>query len=75
MTILNHTVWVVDENEERGTAHVSFHEGSAEQAADAALIETASDWGRWNDNNEADVAGLRVLGIASGDVNIVEWND
>jgi hypothetical protein len=64
-----YTVWVT-QNDGRGTCHVSSHDAiHAEDAAAQALNETSDDWGGWALEN------LRVLGIAKGDVEILEWND
>jgi hypothetical protein len=63
------TVWIQQANG-RGTTHVSSHDAASEaQAEMAALEETSADWGDWP------VDQLRVLGIAKGSVEIVEWND
>lgn len=62
------TVWVMQSNRE-GTCHISAHEADTmEEAANLALEETSADW-NW------DIDDLFVLGIASGDVTILEWND
>ncbi len=53
-----------------GTTHISSHEATnSDGAVEAALRETANDWGYESTCN------LRVLGVASGDITILEWND
>lgn len=62
------TIWVKQSNGE-GTTHVSAHRAATlAEATAAAIEETATDW-------QADIEDLEVLGIAEGDVEIVEWND
>lgn len=62
------TVWVRDANGE-GTTHISAHKAETIEAAVAlAVEETAGDW-------QQPKEALEVLGIAEGDVKIVEWND
>lgn len=64
-----YTVWVTQTNG-RGTCHVSAHDAlHAEDAAAQALNETADDWG------DFPLEELRVLGIAKGAVDLIEWND
>ncbi|MDE2098033.1 MAG: hypothetical protein KGL39_12340 [Patescibacteria group bacterium] len=65
------TVWVQDTG--GGTIHISSHAAkNASEAAQLAVEETADDW----EYDKARAASmLWVLGIAKGDVEIVEWND
>ena len=68
-SLKTYVVWVIRGNG-RGTAHVSSHRASSpEGAAKQALWETHYDWDLWPRSD------LRVLGIAEGDVKLVEWND
>lgn len=63
------TVFVTEANG-RGTVHISAHAArSPEGAAKAGLKQTAADWGCRGTRD------LRVLGIAKGDIEIIEWND
>jgi hypothetical protein len=65
------TVWVCEATG-RGTTHVSSHEATtAPLAAVQAVEETLADW----DWPEADKDKLHILGIASGNVTLIEWND
>lgn len=47
---------------------------SMEAAKEQAVKDCARDWGRdgddWKDGN-----GIHLLGLAAGDVKIIEWND
>lgn len=71
MAVKTYTVWVIKCNG-RGTCHVSSHRArSPEGAAKQALAETCYDWGM----PAAGQAVLHVLGIAEGEVNLIEWND
>jgi hypothetical protein len=66
-----YTVWICPSNG-HGTTHVSAHDATNEhEAANAALDETLADWELPN----AAVTTLHVLGIAEGDVKLVQWND
>jgi hypothetical protein len=68
-TIKTYTVWIT-ESDGSGTAHVSSHRAkSPDGAVRQAIDETAADWGGWNKTD------LRVLGIATGVVELIEWND
>lgn len=71
------TIWVADQDDAGGTAHVSWHPGTKEEAAAAALAETAADWDRYQEGDEEtpDTTGLAVLGIVRGNVEVIEWND
>lgn len=63
------TVFVQQSNG-AGTVHIASYEAkSVGGARKQALEETARDWGH------NDLTRLRTLGIAEGDVKIVEWND
>ena len=69
MSLKKYVVWVTHADG-RGTAHVSSHRArSPENAARQALSETHYDWNLWPRSD------LRVLGIAEGEVNLIEWND
>lgn len=73
------TFWVC-QADGSGTHHVSAHSAPTYEAArDAALKETAADWGYDPDSELGrDVyapENLHVLGAVEGDVSIVEWND
>jgi hypothetical protein len=64
-----YTVWITQANG-RGTCHISSHEATGvEDAAAQALNETQDDWGDYP------LEQLRVLGIAKGEIEIIEWND
>ena len=63
------TVWICDETG-KGTTHISSHAASDTDAASyLALQDCAAEWGR------GDTDTLHVLGIAKGDVTILEWDD
>lgn len=64
------TVFLRQANNE-GTTHISYHPGDRSEAERRARAECANDWGF--DQHEA--AELHVLGVAAGDVTIVEWDD
>ena len=69
-----YTVWVCEtDNAGRpiGTHHVSHHCGTAEEAKQAALQETAMDWG-YDPEHAADQ--LHVLGVCLGNVHVMEWD-
>lgn len=63
------TVWVVQDNN-RGTHHVSYHEGTEEEAKAAAIAETVDDWG-----DSYSAKNLHVLGVVQGEVVLAEWNE
>jgi len=69
-----YTVWV-QSVDHKGTMHVSSHEADdIEAAKSAALNETASDWKI--DLDETSIEDeLIVVGVAAGDVELIEWND
>lgn len=53
-----------------GTTHISFQEaGDANEAINYAAEECRRDWNADLDDD------LHVLGVAAGDVTIVEWDD
>jgi hypothetical protein len=63
-------VWITEANG-RGTCHVSSHEADTpDEATNEALYETCVDWG--GDYIPTD---LRILGIAKGEIEIIEWDD
>lgn len=67
-----YTVWIQQENG-RGPTHISGGEAdNCGEAAENARQQCAADWG-WDEIRAA--AMLRVLGIAEGRCNIIEWND
>lgn len=58
----------------RGTVHIADYEAATSaDAAAAALDQVSVDWG--SESEPWDKDNLRVLGIAKGDIDIVEWND
>jgi len=62
------TVWV-SETSGQGTQFVqAFKASSIEDAKQRALEECAACWGQ-------DLDDLFVLGVAEGDVKVLEWND
>ena len=64
------TCWVMETNR-TGTAYVSsFQCADIETAKEQALLECALNWGRGDD-----VDDLFVLGVAAGNVDILEWDD
>lgn len=66
-----YTVWIC-EADGSGTTHVSSHDAKDPQdAAEQAIAETLTDWD-WTDEQEEE---LHVLGIAKGDIELIEWND
>lgn len=70
MSVKTYVVWVT-QPDGRGTAHVSSHRArSPEGAVKQALTETYQDWEGYCSKRE-----LRVLGIAEGEVKLIEWND
>ena len=63
------TVWICDETG-KGTTHISSHAAADTKTATyLALLDCAAAWGH------DDTDTLHVLGIAKGDVTIIEWND
>lgn len=53
-----------------GTIHITSHRAaSVSDARKQAIEETMSDWGEDDEN------ALHVLGVAEGDLNILEWED
>jgi hypothetical protein len=67
-----YTIWVwAPFIEERGTHYVTRIEASSPKEASAVAIEEChEEWGECYDTDD-----LRVLGIAEGDVTIIEWNE
>ncbi|TAN03192.1 MAG: hypothetical protein EPN36_14435 [Rhodanobacteraceae bacterium] len=64
----------VQQADGRGTVHIADYEAATAADAAAAAIEQVSvDWG--TESEPWDKDNLRVLGIAKGDIEIVEWND
>lgn len=62
------TFFVMDEGRS-GTTWIESHAGATlEEATSTALDACAAAW-------DVDVNSLVVIGIALGDVQIVEWND
>lgn len=62
------TVWVMDESRE-GTCHIQHYGFETQAMAELAAIETVSgDW-------EVSPDRLEVVGVAAGNVSILEWND
>lgn len=68
-----YTVFVT-EADGRGTTYITSVEAdSVDQAKEMALQECSKEWGSGGENYDRD--DLRILGVAEGDVNIVEWSD
>lgn len=64
----------VQQADGRGTVYIgSYKAATSEEAAAAALEQVAEDWG--SDDEPWDKDDLRILGIAKGDIDILEWND
>lgn len=64
-----YTVWVCEAGGS-GTTHIQAYTAENETAAaEAALDQVQKDWG------DDDRDNLHILGIALGDVTIMEWND
>lgn len=57
-----------------GTTHISYHPGDRNEAVRLAMIECRADWG-WEEHGSDEDDDLHVLGVAAGDVTIVEWDD
>lgn len=58
-----------------GTTHISYQEAAdRNEAVRAALSECRHDWGREDDGSDED-DDLHVLGVAAGNVTVVEWDD
>ena len=67
--MLTYTVFCVDDTGTHPTTHVSCHHAASVEAAKlAALHETADDWA-------CDPNDVRALGVAAGNVTILEWED
>ena len=67
--MLTYTVFCVDATGTHPTTHISCHDAASIEAAMlAAVHETADDWAC--DPNDA-----RALGVAAGNVTILEWED
>jgi hypothetical protein len=64
----DYTVWI-QQADGRGTTYVTTVKArTAQSAGRKALRECAGEWG-WN------VDSLAILGIAKGNVELIEWND
>ncbi len=63
------TVFLRQANNE-GTTHISYHPGDRDEAVQLAIAQCHANWGWDGDDDD-----LRVLGVAAGDVTIVEWDD
>lgn len=65
------TIWVCQASG-KGTHHVSYHENTAslEDAKREAMEETIANWG-----GDTSMDDLTVLGVAYGNVTLLEWND
>lgn len=60
----------VQQSDGTGTIHISSHEArNTEDARKKAIAEVMEDWG------EDDANALHILGVAEGDINILEWED
>lgn len=65
-----YTIWIAQEDR-RGTMFVTSQKGRTPQsAANKALRECSAEWGAGYP-----VSALTVVGIAKGDVELIEWND
>lgn len=62
------TVFCRDANDTGTTYITSVEADDIDQAKRDALEECSAAW-------EQDVADIRVVGVAEGDVNILEWDD
>jgi len=62
------TVFCRDADDTGTTFITSVEADNIDQAKKDALEECASAW-------EQDVTSIRVVGVAEGDVNILEWDD
>lgn len=62
------TIFIRDANNQ-GTTFITTASGTRNEAIEVALEECKDSWGYDS------VADLRVLGLARGDVDIVEWDD
>lgn len=63
------TVFTVDENGDHPTTHITSVEAAdIEDAKRLAIAETAEAW-------EQDASEIRVLGVAAGEVEILDWQD
>ncbi len=74
--IEGYTVWVCEIGSAgniAGTHHVSYHVGTVEEAKALALNETAIDW--YSENSSDVLSGLHILGVAKGDVEVIEWDE
>ena len=66
---LKYTVFTVSASGDHPTTHITSHTATdIEQAKRLAIKETADDW----DCKKSDV---HVLGVAAGDIEILEWTD
>jgi len=62
-------VFTVDANGDHPTTYITSVEAAdMDEAKRLAVEETAAAW-------EQDASEIRVLGVAAGDVEILEWND
>lgn len=62
------TVWVMEESREGTTFVTSCDAKNIQEAAEIAIDECAASW-------ETRASGLVVIGVAQGDVRLLEWND
>jgi hypothetical protein len=67
-----YTVWIAQSNGEGTTFVTCVESDSSHGAKRIALCECSDAWG---DEGDYPIDSLRVVGVAEGDVEIVEWND
>jgi hypothetical protein len=72
------TVWI-QQADRGGACHISAHEAdSAKDAIIEAIAQTIADWygdKLWADDVIRRKSDLHVLGVAKGEVEIIEWNN
>lgn len=76
MSAAGFTVWIQDADG-TGTTYITHVDADISEHAKAeALKDCARDWGRYQDDEQTlDTTDLRVIGVAVGDVEIVEWEE
>lgn len=66
----------VQASDGKGTIHIqAYRANNVERAKRLALETVAADWGGSECGFDPDDGSLHVLGVAAGDVTILEWED
>jgi hypothetical protein len=71
-----YTVWVCEidsSGDPVGTHHISYHQGTVQEAKNAARLDTAIEW--YNQSSDEFTNPLHILGVCSGNVHVDEWDE